>query len=80
MTRTMLPVQECCAVCRRPLSRCHHATGAGMRTYPGILVRGEWSHVPAPGLPLPVRASLRSGFDRPASWDTGIGKGVPDAR
>lgn len=46
--RTALLTQECCSRCRRPASRCRLECGAPA-TYPGVLLRGEWRDLQAPG-------------------------------
>jgi hypothetical protein len=40
--RSALRVQECCVACRRPAAQCAGSDCRSGKTYPGVLLRGEW--------------------------------------
>lgn len=56
MWTTALQTHECCAWCRRPVSKCTAPACESIPTYSGILVRGQWIEVAAsPGAACEAR-------------------------
>jgi hypothetical protein len=49
--RSALRVQECCVSCRRPAAQCADSACCSGKTYPGVLLRGEWLEAEASGTP-----------------------------